>query len=42
MIMENILVNGKMVIKKEKEYIIIMMEKNMMVNGKMVKEKEKE
>ena len=39
--MENILVNGKMVKEKEKEYIIGMMENlkviNMMVNGKMIK-----
>ena len=34
--------NGKMLINKEKEYIILMMEENMMVNGKMIKKKEKE
>ncbi len=38
----NMMVNGKMIKKKEKEYIIIIMEINMMVNGKMVKQKEKE
>ena len=32
----------KMVIKKEKEYIILMMEINMMVNLKMIIKKEKE
>ena len=40
--MENILVNIKIIKKKEKEYIIIMMEINMMVNGKMINLKEKE
>ena len=40
--MENILVNIKIIKKKEKEYIIIMMEINMMVNGKMIKKMEKE
>ncbi len=29
-------VNLKIIKKKEKEYIIMMMEKNMMVNGKMI------
>ena len=36
------MVNIKMIKKKEKEYIIGIMEINMMVNGKMVKKKEKE
>ena len=36
------MVNGKMIKRKEKEYFIIIMERNMMVNGKMIKEKEKE
>ncbi len=36
MIKENILVNGKMVNVKEKEYIFGKVEVNMMVNGKMI------
>ncbi len=42
MIKENILVNGKIIKEKEKEYFIGIMEINMMVNIKMIKEKEKE
>ena len=40
--MENILVNGKMIKEREKEYIIIIMKINMMENRKKIKKKEKE
>jgi len=36
------MVNGKIIKKKEKEYIIIIMVADMKENGKMIKEKEKE
>ncbi len=36
------MVNGKMIKKKEKEYIIIKVEIYMMVNGKMIWKKDKE
>ncbi len=43
LIMEvNMMVNGKIINMKEKEYFIGMMEINMMVNGKMIKKKKKE
>ncbi len=38
----NMMVNGKMIKKKEKEYIIIKVEIYMMVNGKMMWKKDKE
>ena len=40
--MENILVNGKIIKGKEKEYFILIMEINMKENGKMIKEKDVE